>query len=72
MASQDEDQGAPAGPSEEETIERHLVRCFRDLGFGKAMAEDLVAARVDWREAERLLAKTPPGGHSWVYWFLMP
>jgi len=71
MASKDEDKEA-TGPSEQERVEMHLLGRFLALGFSASMAEDLVAERVDWREAERLLAKQPPGGHGWVYWYLMP
>jgi hypothetical protein len=62
----------PPRESEEVAVARWLVGRFRALGFPKSMAEGLVAEGVDWREAERLLAKNPPGGPAWVYFYLMP
>jgi hypothetical protein len=58
--------------SEEAKLERWLLGRFLDLGFPASMADDLVVAKVDWRDAERVLASNPPGGHAWVYLYLMP
>ena len=58
--------------SEDEKVSRWKKNQFLRLGFSLSMAVSLVEADADWHEAERVLARNPPGGHTWVYFYLLP